>query len=98
MIPSSASNPRRGCSVRGCARCRRLLCYRGAAAGRCSGDGARGITGWLGGAVFAAHLAWQVKSIDPGNGQLALTLFKSNRDAGLLLFAGLVVDAVLRAS
>ncbi|MBB3809014.1 4-hydroxybenzoate octaprenyltransferase [Pseudochelatococcus contaminans] len=57
-----------------------------------------GITGWLGGAVFAAHLAWQVKSIDPGNGQLALTLFKSNRDAGLLLFAGLVVDAVLRAS
>jgi 4-hydroxybenzoate polyprenyltransferase len=28
---------------------------------------------------------------------LCLRIFKSNRDAGLLLFAGLLVDAVMRA-
>ncbi|MGV6871685.1 4-hydroxybenzoate octaprenyltransferase [Pseudochelatococcus sp. B33] len=49
-------------------------------------------------ALFAGHLAWQVKSITPGNGPLALVLFKSNRDAGLLLFAGIALDAVLRAA
>jgi 4-hydroxybenzoate polyprenyltransferase len=29
---------------------------------------------------------------------LCLRVFKSNRDAGLLLFAGLLVDAVLRSN
>jgi 4-hydroxybenzoate polyprenyltransferase len=38
--------------------------------------------------LFALHLAWQVMRLDPGNGALALRLFRSNRDAGLLLFAG----------
>lgn len=45
-------------------------------------------------AAFAAHLAWQTARLDPCNGALALRLFRSNRDAGLLLFAGLVVEAV----
>ena len=53
--------------------------------------------GWLGLAAFAAHLAWQVSSIAPGDGPRALMLFRANRDAGLLLFAGLAADAVLRA-
>jgi 4-hydroxybenzoate polyprenyltransferase len=29
---------------------------------------------------------------------LCLRIFKSNRDAGLLLFAGLLADAVMRAN
>jgi len=57
--------------------------------------------GWpaaLGLAAFAAHLAWQVRRLDIADPALCLRVFKSNRDAGLLLFAGLVVDAVLRAA
>jgi 4-hydroxybenzoate polyprenyltransferase len=46
--------------------------------------------------AFAAHLAWQVSRIDIADPDLCLRLFKSNRDAGLILFAGLAVDAVLR--
>ncbi|WP_407166715.1 4-hydroxybenzoate octaprenyltransferase [Bradyrhizobium sp. ORS 111] len=52
---------------------------------------------WAGLAAFALHLAWQISRLDTGNPALCLRIFKSNRDAGLLLFAGLVVDAVLRA-
>ena len=52
---------------------------------------------WMGLAAFAAHLGWQVRTIDIGNSPLCLRLFKSNRDAGLLLFGGLLADAVLRA-
>jgi 4-hydroxybenzoate polyprenyltransferase len=55
--------------------------------------------GWLaqgGFVLFAGHLAWQVTRIDPGNGALALRLFRSNRDAGLALFAGLVAETWLR--
>jgi 4-hydroxybenzoate polyprenyltransferase len=36
----------------------------------------------------AAHLAWQVARISPGDGALSLRLFRSNRFAGLLLFLG----------
>jgi 4-hydroxybenzoate polyprenyltransferase len=42
--------------------------------------------------LFALHLAWQAMRIDPNNGALALRLFRSNRDAGLLLFAGLAAE------
>jgi 4-hydroxybenzoate polyprenyltransferase len=52
---------------------------------------------WLGLAVFAAHLVQQIIRIDIHDPTLCLRLFKSNRDAGLLLFAGLLVDAVIRA-
>ena len=55
-----------------------------------------GWLGWTGLAAFAAHLAWQALSIDPGNGARALMLFRTNRDAGLLLFAGLAADALWR--
>ena len=50
----------------------------------------------LGLAAFAAHLAWQVWRVDIEDPALCLALFKSNRDAGLILFAGLVLDAALR--
>ena len=51
---------------------------------------------WIGLAAFAAHLAWQIARLDTGDPALCLRLFKSNRDAGLLLFAGLLIDAALR--
>ena len=53
-----------------------------------------GIVSWLGLAAFAAHLAWQVMGIRLGDGQRALMLFRSNRDAGLILFAGLTLDSL----
>ena len=53
---------------------------------------------WLGLAAFAAHLVWQIKRLDIRDPALCLRLFKSNRDAGLLLFAGVLADAVMRAS
>ncbi len=53
---------------------------------------------WAGLVAFAAHLLWQTARIEIGNSALCLRLFKSNRDAGLLLFAGLLADAVLRAN
>lgn len=45
--------------------------------------------------LFASHLGWQTMRVDPGNGALALRLFRSNRDAGLMLFAGLAADIFL---
>ena len=56
-----------------------------------------GVAAWIGLAVFAAHLAWQVSRLQIHDPALCLRLFKSNRDAGLLLFAGLLIDAVMRA-
>jgi 4-hydroxybenzoate polyprenyltransferase len=53
---------------------------------------------WIGLAAFAAHLAWQVVRIDIGDSRLCLRIFKSNRDAGLLLFAGLLASALLAAA
>jgi 4-hydroxybenzoate polyprenyltransferase len=52
---------------------------------------------WIGLAAFAGHLAWQVSRLEIGDAASCLRLFKSNRDAGLLLFAGLLVDAAMRA-
>jgi 4-hydroxybenzoate polyprenyltransferase len=43
--------------------------------------------------VFAAHLAWQIVRLDIDDPDDCLRVFKSNRDAGLILFAGLVIDA-----
>ena len=52
---------------------------------------------WLGLAAFAAHLAWQVVRLDIRDPDLCLAVFKSDRDAGLILFAGMIADAFVRA-
>ena len=57
-----------------------------------------GLAGWIGLAAFAAHLAWQISRLKIGDPALCLRVFKSNREAGLLLFAGLLIDAVMRAA
>jgi 4-hydroxybenzoate polyprenyltransferase len=59
--------------------------------------GARNLA-WLGLLAFAAHLAFQVRTLDRRNGARALRLFRSNRTAGLLLTAGIAAEAFLRAS
>jgi 4-hydroxybenzoate polyprenyltransferase len=65
-----------------------------------------GLAGWMAGAglifalglaAFAAHLAWQVRRLDISDSALCLRLFKSNRDAGLILFAAMIADAAWRA-
>ena len=55
-----------------------------------------GWAGWLGFLGFVAHLVWQTRRLKADE-SVALTLFRSNRDAGLLLAAGLLLDAILRA-
>ena len=57
-----------------------------------------GSMAWIGLLAFAAHLCWQIAKLEIGDPALCLRIFKSNRDAGLLLFAGLLVDAMLRAA
>jgi len=52
---------------------------------------------WLALAAFAVHLGWQIRRLDTSVPALCLRVFKSNRDAGFLLFAGLAADAVLRS-
>jgi 4-hydroxybenzoate polyprenyltransferase len=53
---------------------------------------------WLGLAAFSAHLAWQIVRLRIEDPALCQRVFKSNRDAGLLLFAGLLADALMQAT
>ncbi|HEY4973239.1 MAG TPA: 4-hydroxybenzoate octaprenyltransferase [Steroidobacteraceae bacterium] len=57
-----------------------------------------GFPAWIGLLGFAVHLGWQIRRLQIGDPALCLRIFKSNRDAGLLLLLGLLVDAVLRAA
>jgi 4-hydroxybenzoate polyprenyltransferase len=52
---------------------------------------------WIGLAAFAVHLVSQIERLEIGDPRLCLRIFKSNRNAGLLLFAGLLADAMTRA-
>jgi len=45
--------------------------------------------------VYAGHLAWQVRSLRTGDPALALKLFKSNREAGLILLVAIVSGGLL---
>ena len=63
-----------------------------AAAGFMAGGG---IMFTIGIVAFSAHLAWQVSRLDIDDPAHCLVLFKSNRDAGLILFAAMLVDAVV---
>jgi 4-hydroxybenzoate polyprenyltransferase len=56
-----------------------------------------GVVFALGLAAFAAHLGWQIVRLDIGDPDNCLAVFKSDRDAGLILFAGLVLDAAVRS-
>ena len=53
-----------------------------------------GLAAWLGLAGFALHLGWQLWRLDRKDTARALLLFRANRDAGLILFAGLALDAL----
>jgi 4-hydroxybenzoate polyprenyltransferase len=57
-----------------------------------------GLAGWIGLVAFAAHLSWQIARLDISDPARCLRIFQSNRDAGLLLFAGLLADALMRAA
>jgi 4-hydroxybenzoate polyprenyltransferase len=46
---------------------------------------------------FGAHLGWQIDRLDIDDPDLCLRIFKSNRDAGLILFAALIGDAVYKS-
>ncbi len=54
-----------------------------------------GVVFALGLVAFAAHLTWQIVRLDIADPDNCLAVFKSDRDAGLILFAGLVLDAAL---
>jgi 4-hydroxybenzoate polyprenyltransferase len=56
-----------------------------------------GLMAWLGLVGFGAHLSWQVRQTQTGDPSRALMLFRSNRDAGLVLFAGLAAQAAVAA-
>jgi 4-hydroxybenzoate polyprenyltransferase len=49
----------------------------------------------LGLLALAAHLGWQIARLNIANPDNCLAVFKSDRDAGLILFAGLLLDAAL---
>ncbi|MBV9290451.1 MAG: 4-hydroxybenzoate octaprenyltransferase [Hyphomicrobiales bacterium] len=56
------------------------------------GGGWIAIAGWL---AYAAHLLWQLTRVEGANAATALRLFRSNRDAGFLLFAGIALQGWL---
>ena len=64
-----------------------------AAAGWSAGAGVIFALGLI---AFAVHLAWQIRRLDIDDPTLCLAVFKSNRDAGLILFAALVLDAAVK--
>jgi 4-hydroxybenzoate polyprenyltransferase len=47
--------------------------------------------------LFGAHLGWQIERLDIDDPEKCLWLFKSNRDAGLILFAALIGDALYKS-
>ena len=57
-----------------------------------------GAIGMIGLAAAAAHMAWQVTTLDISNAENCLRRFKSNRDLGWIVFAGLVADMAIRSA
>jgi 4-hydroxybenzoate polyprenyltransferase len=57
-----------------------------------AGGGGGALIGWL---AFCAHLAWQTSQVEGADPATALRLFRSNRDAGFILFAGVALQGWL---
>ena len=53
------------------------------------------VVAWFGLGGMAVHLGHQIWRLQSDDAVLALALFRSNRNAGLLLVAGLVLDRLL---
>ncbi|MBB5771961.1 4-hydroxybenzoate polyprenyltransferase [Brevundimonas vesicularis] len=53
-----------------------------------------GLLFWLSLAIYAVHLACQIIRLDRNDGALALKLFKSNREAGLILLAAIALGSI----
>jgi 4-hydroxybenzoate polyprenyltransferase len=51
----------------------------------------------LGMILAAAHLVWQITSLDIDDAENCLVRFRSNRDLGLIVFGAIVLDMVLAA-
>jgi 4-hydroxybenzoate polyprenyltransferase len=62
------------------------------AAGLMAGGGFIFVLGLI---AFAVHLGWQVLRIDINDPAYCLVLFKSNRDAGLILFGAMLLEAAV---
>ena len=61
------------------------------AAGLLAGGGLIFLLGLI---AFAAHLVWQIMRLDINDSGHCLKQFKSNRDAGLILFGAMLLEAV----
>jgi 4-hydroxybenzoate polyprenyltransferase len=53
------------------------------------------VVAFVGLGLGAAHLAWQVRTLDSENPERCLKLFRSNRDYGWILFSGIVFDGMV---
>lgn len=53
-----------------------------------------GVFAWIGLAAFAGHLVWQIRRLDIDDPDVCLMLFRANRWAGWIFFAGLVADGL----
>jgi 4-hydroxybenzoate polyprenyltransferase len=51
----------------------------------------------MGVAAAALHAGWQLARLDIDDPQRCLILFRANRDFGLLIFAGAVIDSLLKS-
>lgn len=56
-----------------------------------------GVGFWVGMAIAAGHLAWQVKTVDFDNAPTCLRAFKSNRDFGFIVLAAMIAGAATYA-
>lgn len=63
------------------------------------------LAGWLAGvgifyhigvATAAMHAVWQLQKLDINNPDSCLKMFRANRDFGLMIFAGAVLDALVK--
>ena len=72
------------------------MCWAVALIGLAGWTAAAGLAFSIGLLAFAAHLSWQIRRLDIADSALCLAIFKSNRDAGLILFAALWLDAIVK--